>query len=345
MARRLDGTLGDFDRHRSAHASFTDLYLFARLSVFGFTAMLPIAGAMATAPRIAAGALAALLAVAASFHVFAYVLNDVVDLHLDRSEPQRSRDPLVRGKVGVPAALALALAQPPIALWIALRIGADGTALLSLCAAFAAVAAYDLWGKRCAVPPLIDLVQALGWAALASFGAACVGQPGARVAALCGAVVAYVLLVNAVHGGVRDLANDAARGARTTPIYLGARVAHGAVTLPMRLVAYALTLHVALIGAALAVLGRPSGAVSWWIAACLLALVIGACVRLSATAYRERRDPARAESAGVQHLFVAMTLPVVPLIAHAEPAAVAALAVVLALPALAAWAHRNAART
>jgi hypothetical protein len=93
------------------------------------------------------------------------------------------------------------------------------------------------------------------------------------------------------------------------------------------------------------VLGPPSGDVRWWIAACVLAAAIVACARLALSAYLRRHDRGRAESAGVRHLFVAMTLPAVPLGAHADPAFVATLAVALALPALATWAYRRASRS
>jgi 4-hydroxybenzoate polyprenyltransferase len=339
-----DGTLAGSPRDARASAALADLYLFARVSVLGFTAMLPLAGALAAAPRIAPATLAGLVAIAVAFHLFAYGLNDVVDLELDRREPQRRRDPLVRGKVGVRVALALALAQLPLALLVAWALDARAAALAALCAAFALLAAYDVWGKRCALPPALDLVQGLGWAALLLFGALCVGAPGSRVAWLCGGVVAYVMLVNAVHGGLRDLANDAVCKARTTAIQLGAHVTRdGTVVVPARFVVYAIALHTAAIATALAVLGRPSGESTWWIAAGLTAAVSVECVWLAVLAFVRRHDRARAESAGVRHLFVAMTLTAAPLVAHSEPAPLAVLAAVLVLPAFATWVYRRTA--
>jgi 4-hydroxybenzoate polyprenyltransferase len=340
---RGDATLARISGGATARAALADVYLFARVSVLGFTAMLPLAGAFAVEPRIGAATVVGLLAIAAAFHLFAYVLNDVVDLELDRREPQRSRDPLVRGKVGPRAALLFAIVQLPAALLVAVSLDADIADLLALCAAFAALAAYNVWGKRCAVPPVIDLVQALGWACLTLFGALSAGLPNARVVWLCGGVVAYVMLVNAVHGGVRDLANDMKCGARTTAIHFGARVTReGVVVVPVRFVAYALALHAATIGAALAVLGRPSGGASWWIAAGLMAAVTVECARLASIAFFRRHEPVRAESAGVRHLFVAMALLAVPLAAHADAASLVTLAAVLVLPALATWAYRRA---
>jgi 4-hydroxybenzoate polyprenyltransferase len=259
-----------------------DLYYFFRLSAFGATAVLPLLGAGSVNPRLPPRRVAGLLAVAAAFHAFAYVHNDVCDLPLDRTEPRRSFYPLVRGAISPPAALAVALACVPLAfalheLLVApappaalsrphLRAFAPSPSRFSrrsfrtlrdpkthLAVAFALMAAYNRWGKRCPLPPLTDLVQAVSWAALLRYGAAaCPSQPPAQPeAALTRLLAAYelllILMVNGLHGALRDLANDAARGARTTAILFGARAgADGALYLPPALVAYAALLQTAL---------------------------------------------------------------------------------------------------
>jgi 4-hydroxybenzoate polyprenyltransferase len=89
---------------------------------------------------------------------------------------------------------------------------------------FALMAVYDLWGKRTPFPPLTDFAQGVAWGGLVLYGASAVAG---RITALTGAVVAfvivYVLLINGVHGGLRDLANDLGCGMRTTAIMFGAR--------------------------------------------------------------------------------------------------------------------------
>lgn len=110
------------------------------------------------------------------------------------------------------------------------------------------MAVYNRWGKRCPLPPLTDLVQALGWAALLRYGAAAEvrGHAGEWPAEgpLTALLVAYelllILMVNGLHGALRDLANDAASGAQTTAILFGARAgADGSLQVPPALVAYA----------------------------------------------------------------------------------------------------------
>ena len=199
------------------------IYRFIRFSALGATAILPLLGAASVAPRIEPALLLGLLAAALLFHCFAYVLNDVIDLPIDRLEPQRATFPLVRGMVSPAQALAFALAQVPLAFALTAWLGGGPAAFGALALAFALMTVYNLWGKRAPFPPLTDLAQGLGWAALVVYGAALAGPPTPLTAALAAFEVVFILLINGVHGPLRDLANDLRCGARTTAILLGAR--------------------------------------------------------------------------------------------------------------------------
>ncbi|NTW00781.1 MAG: UbiA family prenyltransferase [Oscillochloris sp.] len=250
-----------------------------------------------------------LLGVAAAFHAFAYVHNDVCDLELDRTQPLRTEYPLVRGDISPRAALAVALACVPAAFgidrwaivdennvrpaesgkadllsgggflkrsWHVLYSNAENSAyptkgffphhkgiqqenldlsdarppdrIYLLACAFALMAAYNRWGKICPFPPLTDLVQGAGWALLIAYGAAASGHPASQ---LTQALIVYelllILMVNGVHGSLRDLGNDQVCGARTTAIMLGAVATTDGLQVAPGLLAYALLLQAALI--------------------------------------------------------------------------------------------------
>jgi hypothetical protein len=69
-------------------------------------------------------------------------------------------------------------------------------------------------------------MQGVAWGSLTIYAAFALGLEPNAVTWLVGAyAVAYTLFMNGIHGGLRDLANDFARGARTTAIFLGARPA------------------------------------------------------------------------------------------------------------------------
>jgi 4-hydroxybenzoate polyprenyltransferase len=215
---------------------------FLRLHLLFFTALWLLLGAASIARNISARELGALLGVAVCFHVYAYVLNDVVDLPLDRTQPARQRDPLVRGVVRPWQALVVALVQPLLTILLTISLGADWSAHAALTAGFALMGAYNIWGKRCPLPPLTDAIQGLAWGCLALYAAyALNGRPNALTWMVVGYATVLIMFINGIHGGLRDLENDLARGVRTTAIYLGARpaAAGGALQIPAPLTGYA----------------------------------------------------------------------------------------------------------
>ena len=288
--------------------------LFVRLSASGATVLICLLGAASASPHLPAPDVLRLGALAAGFHLFAYLLNDVVDLPLDRTEPRRALSPLVRGVVPPGLALAIALAQVPLSLiLVALGPGA-ARATAALTAAFALMAVYDLVGKRTPTPWLLDLVQGLGWGALLLCGAATRGAWTLLTWVLFAFVTIYIVMVNGVHGALRDLDNDHHRGVRSTAVAMGARVdGGGRLVVPRRMRLYTWALQLVLVGLALLppVLGEPEmGMVPRSLTgAALLVLAVLTCglanVALSAG------DTLALRYAGSLHLIVVITLPAV----------------------------------
>jgi 4-hydroxybenzoate polyprenyltransferase len=289
---------------------FHTVYRGGRFSALSFSLLLPLAGASTTSSEIGAAGLAGLAAVAVAFHVFAYVLNDVVDLPLDRTEPLRADSPLVRGVVRPSRALALALVQVPVALGVHLWQGGGSAAGSALLGGIALMAVYDLYGKRIPFPPLSDAIQGLGWVGLAAYGALTFPGPTGRTGALLALVFVYVLMISGVHGGLRDLANDRRRGARTTAVYLGSHeLPRGALAVPRPLVAYALTLEALLFGISMAWLSREVPRYGRVTATAVIVLVVAAHAVLLAllrSALSATADRAAFIRAGILHLFASL---------------------------------------
>src|SRR6185503_3732691 len=115
-------------------------------------------------------------------HLGAYLLNDALDVAVDRTNDLRAGDLLVRGVVSARAATVLAV------LWLAAGLAvaplAGRPAAFWYAAAAAALVGYDLTGKRCPVPPAMDFLLGAGCAATVFLGAAASGGPsGATVLA------------------------------------------------------------------------------------------------------------------------------------------------------------------
>jgi 4-hydroxybenzoate polyprenyltransferase len=220
---------------------------FIRFQAFSFTATLTLLGAVSASPSLTAPRVVVLLAAALSFHVFSHVLNDYVDLPLDRSQRLRQSDPLVNSVVPHEVALWVALAQLPIALALTALLHPAVAAYLALLAAMLLLAVYDIWGKRVPFPPLTDLVQGAGWAMLVLYGALLAPTAPTRLTAVVMLYITFeIILTNGVHGSLRDLANDLVGGARTTAILFRARPTSTGQTYPRALLWYGLALQAAL---------------------------------------------------------------------------------------------------
>jgi 4-hydroxybenzoate polyprenyltransferase len=281
---------------------------FVRLSALGVTGFLPFLGAASSATPLAPAArpVLAIMLAAVSFHIYAYVGNDVVDLPIDRTAPARWCSPLVLGTVRPATAAAVAAAQVPIAaaeIWWG-GGGVPGTA--AVLAACALMLAYNLWGKRTGVPPVTDLAQGLGWAAFTLAGVFVAGRPGSATGWLVAFITVYIVLANGVHGSIRDIRNDLRYAVRSTAILLGARPGTGrSLSLPPAVVRYALGLQAILIGLALApaIAARSPGTVA------AVALVAAASFALLRAALRCVSDERLLRSSGALHLIVTLLLP------------------------------------
>jgi len=288
---------------------------FVRFSALGGTLILPLLGAASTGSRLPSRDLVAMLVAATSFHLFAYVLNDVVDLPIDCTEPRRSVSPLVTGAVRPGQALAFALAQVPVAGAIAARASWRPEAPIGLSLAFALLAVYNVFGKRCRVPPSTDLIQGVGWAALLLFGAGVGGRSTAATWLVAAFVTVFIVMANGVHGALRDLPNDHRCGVRSTAIWMGASARPtGGLCVPRRLLTYVWGLHGLLLGVLLVPLAagipRYPAATRVWTAGGLVVMGAVTSALLFATS-RGVEDPATFRSAGTLHLVLCLATPAI----------------------------------
>ena len=154
-----------------------DWFRFGHVAIWGYTAVLPLIGAGTANGAVNGWQVAGLLGTAVAYHLYAYLLNDLIDLPLDKTQPSRQNYPLVRGLVTVQQVRLWVAVQLPILLLLWWSLGADGLALLCLAWAVGGMTLYNFVGKRSPLPPLTDLVQGSSWAAFLLFGGFVVGQP------------------------------------------------------------------------------------------------------------------------------------------------------------------------
>jgi 4-hydroxybenzoate polyprenyltransferase len=232
-----------------------DTGIFIRFSTLGASIIIALLGAVSATPAVGGAylfsglQLGAVILGAFAFHNFAYVLNDLVDLPLDRTDPRRGDSPLVRGIISPGQGLIFVLLQLIFTFAVTFWLDGHPPAYLALAAACCFMTIYNLWGKRCFLPLLTDLAQGIGWACLALWAAALMPGPLTGLTwVLFAYLILFIVLINGLHGSFRDLANDYAHGVHSAAIFLGVRPrGEGVLFIPQGVRLYAAVLQAALI--------------------------------------------------------------------------------------------------
>lgn len=222
---------------------FEIIQRFIHFPIFGFTIMLILLGAASATLQLSTWQIIGLIANGIVFHLFLYILNDIIDLPVDRLRPQRAEELLVKGVIKPYQALIIVLIQIPLAFALTFFMKADSLAYIVLVILYGCGAIYNLWGKRNPFPPLTDFIQGISWGALVLFGALLVQKPPTFLTGIIIAfMVIYPLLLSGVYGTLRDVGSDLAAGATTTVILFGVRP-HNAkgLSIPLKLIVYSFT--------------------------------------------------------------------------------------------------------
>ena len=199
-----------------------------RIHFLFFSSVWPLLGAASVSPSLSSGQIVRLLAVTFCFHACTYLVNDVVDLPIDRTDPRRKDDLIVRGTILPWQAILAASLLPLLTIPLTMTLGGAWPAHVTLASGFVAITVYNVWGKSCPWPPVTDAIQGMAWGSLAVYAPYALGAEPNALTWLVGSYVAvFTLLFNGIHGPLRDLVNDFAGGAKTTAIFLGARPASG----------------------------------------------------------------------------------------------------------------------
>ena len=205
--------------------------IFLRFEYLSVAVIFPLIGSATATTTLTGFQLLGILGGAIAFHIYVSLLNDIIDLPLDRTNPARAAYPLVSGRISLNTALAITLIQIPIAAAIIYWQSGPPTAYFAMAVALGMMTIYNTWGKRSPFPPAIDVIQGIGFSSLALYGAALTGglTPLSWMAFALGVI--WMVIINLL-GGLRDLHTDLAFGVNTTPIYFGMRPHGKEETLP-----------------------------------------------------------------------------------------------------------------
>jgi 4-hydroxybenzoate polyprenyltransferase len=163
-------------------------------------------------------------------HIFEFVLNEYIDLEVDRLSPDWAEKPLVKGTVSLNAALGLVFGAMIISYILTIIFFFNFWTLLLLTLAFEFGAIYDIHGKRFAGS---DFTLAFWIFFFCLFGASIVSiQFTGPLFLVAGLGFFQILFNNAIEGGLKDADHDAVGGAHTLAHALGVKVRSGKIILP-----------------------------------------------------------------------------------------------------------------
>ena len=217
---------------------------FTRITCCGFTCLPLVVGASSVRSDPPLPELIRLLCLGISLHLFAYIMNDLCDLSIDRANPRRSQDPLVTGEMSLRFARGTVIAQLAIVIaclgWNMVSIKVYGGAAIMLIT----ISLYNCYGKRLSIPCAADILVGLAGAAAVLTGAWMVADQ-LSLATWCFAAAQFLFLtlINMLHGGLRDLGNDRFLGAKTSMLIMGAKVTDTGYQLPAAAVTVSLALQ------------------------------------------------------------------------------------------------------
>lgn len=207
-----------------------------RLFNMGLTAVAPVLGAfsMWDVGSLDLWKLLILFIIGSLAHIYGFVINDVIDIRLDKLSKDLFARPLVRGSISRKRAAFFAISCMIGSFLLSFVFFSDFFRYLVLTGillvAYFLATVYDIASKKY---PGMDLMVAGAIFFLILFGAWTIGTPTllAYIVALIGSI--QVLFMNMINGAIKDIDHDRQGSANTVAIRLGAKVHAGVIALPL----------------------------------------------------------------------------------------------------------------
>jgi 4-hydroxybenzoate polyprenyltransferase len=223
-----------------------------RLQTGATTALAPVIGylvlAAQTGYKILLVEIFLIFVIGILMHIFEFVLNEYIDVEVDRRSPDLAEKPLVKGSVSLNAALGVVVGALIFSYVIAILFFFNLWTLIFLTLAFQFGAIYDIHGKRFAGS---DVTLGLWILFFCLFGASIVSRQFTGILYLVAGLGFFqILFNNAIEGGLKDADHDATAGACTLAYVLGVRVRNRRLIIPntFKFASYAIKLaHITII--------------------------------------------------------------------------------------------------
>ena len=174
-------------------------------------------------------------------HIFGYVLNEYMDVEIDRKLDYKIKKPLVSGIIPKKNALIIVFISGLIAFMLTFYYFFNYLSILLLAIAAILTIIYDTLGKKI---PFSDFVVAGTLFVFIMFGASVVSTDIPKVVILAGLIFFFdVVFMNFVEGGIKDVDHDSKAGGKTMATRLGVMIKDEKLVITNRFRVFALVLR------------------------------------------------------------------------------------------------------
>jgi 4-hydroxybenzoate polyprenyltransferase len=177
------------------------------------------------------------------YHIYTYVLNEYMDLNVDKQSKDLKRKPLVSGAISEQSALIISISAAIGAYIITLIFFPYTYAIVFLSFAILLGGIYDWRGKK--MPGFSDFIIAGSLAFSFFFGASTIPVSIDMVTILIGLLFFFfVVYANAVEGGLKDVDHDYLGGAKTLALIMGVKVQEGRLFITKKFAAFSFGIEI-----------------------------------------------------------------------------------------------------
>jgi 4-hydroxybenzoate polyprenyltransferase len=179
-------------------------------------------------------------------HIHGFVLNDYADIEVDKKLSELGKKPLVSGVIPKRHALIITVITAICAYVITIMFFLSKLSLILLTSAAILNGIYNIYGKKF---PGSDFILSGGLALFCLFGASTVSTHFTNVVYII-SLLLFVegIFLNAVEGGVKDVAHDYLAKAKTLATVMGVKVKNGRLLLTKKFMAFAYSLKIIYFG-------------------------------------------------------------------------------------------------
>lgn len=194
-----------------------------RLQTAAVTAITPVIGGLLMNQREPLSLLV-LFVIGLLYHIFGFVLNEYIDIEVDKKSADLKKKPLVSGAISKSTALFSIIVSSGGACILLVFFQSALPIVLFIIALFLGTL-YDIYGKKILGS---DFVLAGGFFFLCLTGASTTSISFSPLVYLVGLLYFFqIVFNNAVEGGLKDIDHDALGGAKTLATRAGVRVCKG----------------------------------------------------------------------------------------------------------------------